>query len=339
MFNGKSILVTGGTGSFGRKFCELVLKKYKPERLIVYSRDEFKQAEMMNEGFAKHPSMRFFLGDIRDERRLTRAMQRVHYVVHGAALKQVPAAEYNPHEFINTNINGATHVVEAALNANVQKVISLSTDKAVNPINLYGATKLCSDKIFIAANSYRGKFPTEFSVVRYGNVIGSRGSVVIRFFKEKKTGVLSLTNPEMTRFYISMEECVSFVLNSFEKMTGGELFIPKLPSCTLKELAEAIAPQAEQRIVGIRPGEKMHETLIPEDEAHLTLEFSDYFVIRPSLSFWKIDLNRLNGEPCPQNFSYVSNKNPQRFAKGELKHYCEEVARELKLEDKLTLHA
>lgn len=322
MLNGKSILVTGGTGSFGKKFCQTVLTRYNPDRLIIYSRDEFKQAEMAKEPLFQDPCMRFFLGDVRDKERLTRAMDHVDIVIHAAALKQVPAAEYNPHEFIKTNINGATNIVEAALNTNVSQVVALSTDKAVNPINLYGATKLCSDKIVIAANSYRGKKPTKFSVVRYGNVVGSRGSVIPIFYEQKKKGVLTLTAPEMTRFYISLDEGVQFVLQSLERMQGGELFVPKLPSCCLKDLAEAIAPEAEHKTTGIRPGEKIHEILIPKDEAHLTLEFDDYFLVQPMLSFWKYDKKKAPGKQCPPGFSYSSDNNPQKLSKEELKDLC-----------------
>ena len=323
MYDGKSIMVTGGTGSFGKMFCETILRNYNPDRVIVYSRDEFKQAEMMREERFQHPAMRFFLGDVRDKERLMRAMDSVDIVVHAAALKQVPAAEYNPHEFIKTNIQGAMNLVEATLNANVEHVIALSTDKAANPVNLYGATKLCSDKIIIAANSYRGKKPTRFSVVRYGNVIGSRGSVIPRFLEERHTGSLTVTDPEMTRFYITLEKGVEFVLDSLERMSGGELFIPKLPSCRLGDLADAIAPGATHNIVGIRPGEKMHEMLIPQDEAHLAVEYDDYFVLEPVLEFWKREGKKTNGKRCPREFSYASNNNGWYLGIEELKAMCE----------------
>lgn len=327
MLDGKSVLVTGGTGSFGRRFCEIALREHSPERLIIFSRDEFKQSEMMQDPVFQDRRMRFFLGDVRDKERLTRAMDRVDIVIHAAALKQVPAAEYNPHEFIKTNINGATNLVEAALNANVRQVLALSTDKAVNPINLYGATKLCSDKIFIAANSYRGRKNTAFSVVRYGNVIGSRGSVIPLFIRERAKGVLSITDPRMTRFYITLEQGVQFVLQSLETMLGGELFVPKLPSSTLSEIVEVIAPEAEQKIIGIRPGEKMHELLIPQDEAHLTLEYEDHYIIQPTLPFWGNRLENSGGLPCQPGFYYASNNNPWSLSSSEIWKHCEAVAK------------
>ncbi len=330
MFDGKSILVTGGTGSFGRRFCQQVLRLFRPARLIVYSRDEFKQSEMAADPAFASPSMRYFLGDVRDKDRLERAMAGVDFVVHAAALKQVPAAEYNPHEFIKTNINGATNVVEAALSQGVRKVIALSTDKAVNPINLYGATKLCSDKVFIAANSYRGKSPTGFSVVRYGNVIGSRGSVVPRFLKERESGVITVTDPEMTRFFITLDQGVKFVLDSFNRMSGGELFVPRLASCKLDDLIRVLAPRCERRVIGLRPGEKMHEMLIPADEAHLTIEYPDYFLIQPVLPFWRSESSR-GGVPCPPNFCYASNTNPQWLTPEELTDYCRKIAIDLGL--------
>lgn len=329
MLNNKSVLITGGTGSFGKAFCEHVLKKHDPRRLVVYSRDEFKQSQMQAEPQFQDPRMRFFLGDVRDKERLTRAMNGVDVVIHTAALKQVPAAEYNPHEFIKTNINGAMNLVEAALNANVSKVIALSTDKAVNPINLYGATKLCSDKIFIAANSYRGTKPTSFSVVRYGNVMGSRGSVIPRFLKEKGSGTLTITDLEMTRFYITLEESVNFVLMAAEKMVGGELFIPKLPSCKLGDLAQAIAPNAEHKVIGIREGEKKHELLIPEDEAHLTLEYDKYFIVKSPLSFWNNKFDGAGGKECPKGFVYSSDTNPWKLEVSELERLCGAIESEI----------
>lgn len=326
IFSGKSILVTGGTGSFGQHFCATILKYCSPKRLIVYSRDEFKQHEMQERApFQKNKQMRYFLGDVRDKERLERAMQGVDIVVHAAALKQVPAAEYNPHEFIKTNINGATNIVDAALAAKVSKVIALSTDKAVNPVNLYGATKLCSDKIFIAGNSYTGaNNPTIFSVVRYGNVIGSRGSVIPVFMKQKESGVITITNPNMTRFYITLDQGVSFVMQCLEMMVGGELFIPKLPSCTIGDIARAAAPGVKQKIIGLRPGEKMHEMLIPSDEAHLTLEYENYFIIKPTLRFWKERVFKKGGKKCPKDFSYASDTNEQRLSIAELTRYCKD---------------
>ena len=324
MFKGKSILVTGGTGSFGRHFCAKVLKM-APSRVIVYSRDEFKQHEMQEmPTFYNNKRMRYFLGDIRDDDRLKRAMQGVDIVVHAAALKQVPAAEYNPNEFIKTNVNGATNIVDAALHANVPRVIALSTDKAVNPVNLYGATKLCSDKVFIAGNSYRGnQSPTLFSVVRYGNVIGSRGSVIPLFIKQRDQKHLTITNPDMTRFYITLEEGVLFVMKCLQKMVGGELFIPKLPSCTLGDMAHAVAPNSKQKIVGLRPGEKMHETLIPSDEAHLTIEYKDYYVIQPTLRFWTKSALPKGGKKCPSNFAYTSDNNPDRLTIADIKKHIQ----------------
>ena len=318
MLNNKSILVTGGTGSFGRKFLQTVIENYRPSRLIVYSRDEWKQSEMQKEASFASSQVRYFLGDVRDKDRLSLAMRGVDYVIHAAALKQVPAAEYNPHEFIKTNVDGATNVVEASIQAGVKKVVALSTDKAVNPVNLYGATKLCSDKIFVAANSYAGKEGTIFSVVRYGNVVGSRGSVVPLFSKQRDEGSLTITNPDMTRFLITLEKGVNFVLDSLENMVGGELFVPKIPACTVGEIAQTIAPDAEWNTIGLRPGEKMHETLIPEDESRNVLEFDDYFVIQPIQSFWGNKIGILGGVSCSDGFKYASNCNCENLSKEEL---------------------
>ena len=318
MLNNKSILVTGGTGSFGRKFLQTVIENYRPSRLIVYSRDEWKQSEMQKEASFASSQVRYFLGDVRDKDRLSLAMRGVDYVIHAAALKQVPAAEYNPHEFIKTNVDGATNVVEASIKAGVKKVVALSTDKAVNPVNLYGATKLCSDKIFVAANSYAGKEGTIFSVVRYGNVVGSRGSVVPLFSKQREGGSLTITNPDMTRFLITLEKGVNFVLDSLENMVGGELFVPKIPACTVGEIAQTIAPDAEWNTIGLRPGEKMHETLIPEDESRNVLEFDDYFVIQPIQSFWGNKIGILGGVSCSDGFKYASNCNCENLSKEEL---------------------
>lgn len=285
MFNGKTILVTGGTGSFGKKFIATVLSHYQPARLIVYSRDELKQFEMQQRFNA--PCMRYFIGDVRDAERLDMAMSDVDFVVHAAALKQVPAAEYNPMECIKTNVGGAENVIKTALNNGVQKVIALSTDKAANPINLYGATKLCSDKLFIAANNMAGKNPTIFSVVRYGNVVGSRGSVVPFFDNLIKNGAdtLPITHPEMTRFWLTLQQGVDFVLSNFQRMRGGELFVPKIPSVRITDLAAAMAPALKQEIIGIRPGEKLHEVMCPADDSFHTYEFNDYYVIAPSITF------------------------------------------------------
>lgn len=286
MLNDKSILITGGTGSFGKKFIATILAQYQPKRVIVYSRDELKQFEMQQT--FNQPCMRYFIGDVRDAARLDMAMNGVDYVIHAAALKQVPAAEYNPMECIKTNVGGAENVIQAALKNGVQKVIALSTDKAANPVNLYGATKLCSDKLFVAANNMAGHNPTIFSVVRYGNVVGSRGSVVPFFDKLIRSGAqkLPITHAEMTRFWITLQQGVDFVLANFARMKGGELFVPKIPSVRITDLAKAMAPDLPQEIVGIRPGEKLHEVMCPADDSYHTFEFNDYYVITPSISFF-----------------------------------------------------
>lgn len=306
-------MITGGTGSFGKRCCREILARFNPEKVIIFSRDELKQSEMASDPLFASNRIRFFIGDVRDGPRLQRAMAGVDYVIHAAALKQVPAAEYNPHEFIKTNINGAMNVVDAAIETGVQRVIALSTDKAVNPINLYGATKLCSDKIFIAGNSYSGKIDTRFSVVRYGNVIGSRGSVIPIFLKQKEAGRITITKPEMTRFIISIEDGVSFALQSLADMMGGEIFIPKLPSCAIGDLAKAIAPNCPVEIIGLRPGEKLHEALIPADEAHHTTEQEDRFIIHPSNPYWSYKSERYEGEVCKEGFGYNSLDNPHRL--------------------------
>ncbi|QSX36122.1 UDP-N-acetylglucosamine 4,6-dehydratase (inverting) [Shewanella sedimentimangrovi] len=286
MFNDKTILITGGTGSFGHQYVKTLLEQYRPKRLIVFSRDELKQFEMQQRFNA--PCMRYFLGDVRDVDRLMQAFRDVDFVIHAAAIKQVPAAEYNPMECIKTNIYGAENVIKAAIANNVDKVIALSTDKAANPINLYGATKLASDKLFIAANNIVGGGRTRFAAVRYGNVVGSRGSVV-PFFKglvAKGATSLPITHPEMTRFWITLQDGVNFVLKNFARMQGGEIFIPKIPSIRVVDLATAYGPNLQQEIVGIRPGEKMHEIMCPSDDSHHTLEFDDHFVITPSIQFF-----------------------------------------------------
>ncbi|WP_041963181.1 UDP-N-acetylglucosamine 4,6-dehydratase (inverting) [Sulfurospirillum cavolei] len=316
MFNGKNILITGGTGSFGKKYTEILLKKYKPNKIIIYSRDELKQYEMAQQ--FTDSCMRFFIGDVRDVDRLKNAMYGVHYVIHAAALKHVPIAEYNPMECIKTNIYGAQNVIDAALECGVQKVIALSTDKAANPINLYGATKLASDKLFIAANNIRGARRTQFAVVRYGNVVGSRGSVVPLFKKLIAEGVkeLPITEAEMTRFWITLEQGVNFVLKNFERMQGGEIFIPKIASMKMVDLAKSMAPQLGVKIIGIRPGEKMHEVMVPKDDSHLTLEFHDHYVIQPSILFTQrndFTCNALGekGTPVKYGFEYSSETNTQ----------------------------
>lgn len=311
MFDGKVILITGGTGSFGKKCTGMILSGYQPEKLIIFSRDELKQHEMRQ----KFPDdgtvpIRYFIGDVRDKDRLKRAFSDVDIVIHAAALKQVPAAEYNPFEAVKTNIIGAQNVIDAAIDQNVEKVIALSTDKAANPVNLYGATKLCSDKIFIAGNSYTGKkVRTIFSVVRYGNVVGSRGSVIPLFLEKKATGILPITDPRMTRFWITLEQAVEFVITSLQNMTGGELFVPKLPSMNIMDLAEAICPDCETEIIGIRPGEKLHEVMIPHDESRMAVELSDRYIIRPDLSFYETSVKQLGGQKVKEGFEYSSGTN------------------------------
>jgi UDP-N-acetylglucosamine 4,6-dehydratase len=315
MLNGKSILITGGTGSFGRKFVQTILARSQPKKVIIYSRDELKQFEMAQTFGSSQ--MRYFLGDVRDQSRLTQAMDGVDLVVHAAALKHVPAAEYNPMECIKTNIYGAENVIQAALAANVDKVIALSTDKAANPINLYGATKLASDKLFVAANNMVGTRRTRFSVVRYGNVVGSRGSVIPFFKKLLEQGVreLPVTDQRMTRFWITLDAGVSFVIKNFTRMHGGEIFIPKIPSATVVALARTMAPDLPVKIIGIRPGEKLHEIMCPADDSHLTLEFHDHFVIKPSCIFtdrpdYAVNLLGETGVPVPDGFEYSSAANP-----------------------------
>ncbi len=310
MLNGKTILITGGTGSFGKKCTEIILKKYKPKKLIIFSRDELKQFEMLQIfSDKKYPCIRYFIGDVRDKERLYRAFHKVDYVIHAAALKQVPAAEYNPFEAVKTNILGAENVINVAIDKGVKRVIALSTDKAANPINLYGATKLCSDKLFIAGNSYVGREDTIFSVVRYGNVVGSRGSVVPFFLKQRETGVLPITDSRMTRFWITIEQGVNFVLNCLKRMVGGELFVPKIPSMNIMDLANAIAPECKTKIIGIRPGEKLHEVMIPRDEARNTLEFKNYYIIQPDFRFFAHRFKNKGGKPVPEDFEYNSGTN------------------------------
>ncbi len=316
MFNDKTVLVTGGTGSFGKAFIRTLLGRYRLRKIIVFSRDELKQYEMQEE--FSSPLMRYFIGDVRDLERLRLALRDVDLVVHAAALKQVPAAEYNPMECIKTNIHGAENVITAALECDVDRVVALSTDKAANPINLYGATKLASDKLFVAANNLAGSRRTRFAVVRYGNVVGSRGSVV-PFFKrlvEQGNDPLPITDPRMTRFWITLPQGVDFVIRSFERMVGGEIFVPKIPSARIPDLAEAVAPDRPTRIVGIRPGEKMHEVMCPADDSHLTVEFPDHYVIRPSIVFsaaLDYSTNALGerGSQVPDGFEYNSANNTQ----------------------------
>jgi len=304
----KVVLVTGGTGSFGKKIVKILLDEYKPEKVIVYSRDELKQHEMRSSGY-EAPNLRYFIGDVRDLDRLRRAFEGVDIVVHAAALKQVPACEYNPMEAIKTNILGSSNVIDAALDAQVEKVIALSTDKAVNPVNLYGATKLAAEKLFIQSNSYAGGRKTRFSCVRYGNVVGSRGSVVPVFLRQREIGQVTVTDERMTRFWISLEQGVRFVLRCAEQMHGGEVFVPKIPSMTILDLAKSIAPDAKVNVVGIRPGEKLHEVLISEDEARTTVELEDMFVVQPAEALWfGRDWESL-GKLIKEEFRYASNTN------------------------------
>jgi UDP-N-acetylglucosamine 4,6-dehydratase len=323
MFNDKSILITGGTGSFGKQYIQTLLRNYKPKKLIVYSRDELKQFEMERD--YHDACMRYFIGDVRDRERLVQAMNGVDYVIHAAALKQVPAAEYNPMECIKTNIHGAENVIHAALANNVEKVIALSTDKAASPINLYGATKLVSDKLFVAANNVAGGHKTSFSAVRYGNVVGSRGSVVPFFRKQIESGCdhLPITDVRMTRFWITLQQGVDFVLKNFERMHGGEIFVPKIPSVNIVDLAKAMAPDLPHKIIGIRPGEKLHEIMCPMDDSHLTLEFDDHYVIKPTIQFTghvDFTINRLGeiGRPVEEGFEFHSGGNPHQLTIKEI---------------------
>ncbi|MDK2042141.1 UDP-N-acetylglucosamine 4,6-dehydratase (inverting) [Aliarcobacter butzleri] len=322
MFNGKNILITGGTGSFGKKYTKILLEKYTPNKIIIYSRDELKQYEMAQEYNDK--CMRYFIGDVRDEARLKKATKDVDFIIHAAALKHVPIAEYNPMECIKTNINGAQNVIDAAIENGVSKVIALSTDKAANPVNLYGATKLASDKLFVAANNLVGTQDTKFSVVRYGNVVGSRGSVVPFFKKLINEGVkeLPITDEKMTRFFITLEDGVNFVLKNFERMQGGEIFIPKIPSMKIVDMAKAIAPNLPHQTIGIRPGEKLHEIMCPADDSHLTLEFEDHYVIKPTIHFttrmdYQKNLLGEVGKPVVQGFEYNSGNNTQWLSSEE----------------------
>ena len=333
MLNGKSILVTGGTGSFGRECIHQILNRHQPARVIVFSRDELKQSEMQQDPRFRSPAMRYFLGDVRDAERLQRACRGVDFIIHAAALKQVPAAEYNPHEFIKTNINGAMNIVEAAVNCNVQRVIAVSTDKAVNPINLYGATKLCSDKVFVASNSYAGRSPTRFAVVRYGNVIGSRGSVIPLFLNQRKQGRITITDGRMTRFLISLNNGVDFVLDCLDRMVGGEIFVPKIPSCRISDLAEAMSTGCTIEEIGRRPGEKMHEILVSEDDAQNTIELPDRFVITPAHPYWTSHIVDLGGTPCSDGFSYASHTNPYQLPVHRVREICRDIARKLGNDD------
>ncbi|MBT3981959.1 MAG: UDP-N-acetylglucosamine 4,6-dehydratase (inverting) [Bacteriovoracaceae bacterium] len=328
MLNGRSILITGGSGSFGKKFVDHVVHNYPNiSRLVIYSRDELKQFEMAQlYPPEKYPFIRFFLGDVRDRDRLTRACEGIDLIVHAAALKQVPAAEYNPMEFIKTNVLGAENLIEACFKNGVKDLIALSTDKAAAPVNLYGATKLCSDKLFVAANNMKGSREIKFSVVRYGNVLGSRGSVVPFFLNKRDSGVIPITDPEMTRFTINLSEAVEFVIQSFKRYSGGEIFIPKLPSYKITDLAEAIAPKCEVKNVGIRPGEKIHEEMITLMDSPNTLEFDDYFAILPPGPMWDKDeyMKKHGAKPCEPGFYYHSGNNTSWLTVEEIRKHVKD---------------
>ncbi|HBG46151.1 MAG TPA: UDP-N-acetylglucosamine 4,6-dehydratase (inverting) [Deltaproteobacteria bacterium] len=321
--NGRTILITGGTGSLGKKLTGKILERYRPKRLVILSRDELKQSEMMQS--FPDPCLRFFIGDVRDKERLYRAFDGVDYVVHAAALKQVPAAEYNPFEAIKTNVLGAQNVIDVCVDLGIKKVVALSTDKAANPINLYGATKLCSDKLFIAGNSYAGSKPTRFSVVRYGNVVGSRGSVIPLFLKMKESGVLPVTDTRMTRFWITLDQGAEFVLASLDRMKGGEIFVPRIPSAAMTDVAKAVAPECSIKVVGIRPGEKLHETLISEDDGRLTLEYENHFVIQPQFPWWGEE-RKNGGKPVPEGFVYSSDRNCEVLSVHAIKNIIQEFS-------------
>ena len=327
MLNDKNILVTGGTGSFGKKFIATVFDKYKPKQVNVFSRDELKQFEMRDTFPAEKFPIKYFIGDVRDRERLYRVTYGMDFIVHAAAMKQVPTAEYNPFEAVKTNINGAQNVIEAALENGVKRVVALSTDKACSPINLYGATKLTSDKLFAAANHWQGSHQVAFSVVRYGNVVGSRGSVIPFFLKKKAEGVLPITNESMTRFWITLEQGVEFVLNCLQQMHGGELFVPKIPSMNIMDLAKAIAPEAKTEIIGIRPGEKLHEVMISLDDAMNTLEFESHYVIQPAHPWWdNLKYIKINGgKPVENDFVYSSDNNGDWVSVDRLKQYIAEL--------------
>lgn len=319
-FDGKTVLVTGGTGSFGRSFVRTMLERHCARRVIVFSRDELKQFEMQEDPrLDHHPSLRYFIGDVRDPARLHRAFEGVDYVIHAAALKQVPAAEYNPFEAVKTNILGAQNIIDAAIDAGVSRVMALSTDKAACPVNLYGATKLCSDKLFVGGNVYAGSARTAFSVVRYGNVLGSRGSVIPLFLSRRKTGVLPVTDERMTRFWITLQQGVDFVLRCLEDMVGGEVFVPKIPSMRLVDVAQTIAPEARLEHKGIRPGEKLHEVMIPEDDARRTVELEDRFVILPSEPWARHERWLRHGKRCDEGFRYASDTNDRWLGPAELR--------------------
>lgn len=330
MFNQKSVLITGGTGSFGKKFTQTLLKQYQPKRIIIYSRDELKQYEMAQE--YHHPSMRYFIGDVRDLARLNQAMHGVDYVIHAAALKHVPAAEYNPTECIKTNVHGAENVISAAIENGVSKVVALSTDKAANPINLYGATKLVSDKLFVAANNFAGGHKTRFAVVRYGNVIGSRGSVIPLFLKllRQSATELPITDSRMTRFWITLQDGVNFTIKAFYRMQGGEIFVPKIPSMRMTDLVTAMAPKAKVKIIGMRPGEKLHEIMCPAGTAHLVLDFHDHYVIKPPIVLaenihYEVNAIQEKGTAVPDDFDYRSDNNTSWLTEKEIRNMISDL--------------
>lgn len=323
MLNQKSILITGGTGSFGHTFVPMTLKKYSPKRLVIYSRDEMKQWEMAKL-YKDDERVRFFIGDVRDKDRLARALSGIDYVVHAAATKIVPTAEYNPFECVKTNVTGAMNLIDACIDKGVKRVVALSTDKASSPVNLYGATKLASDKLFVAGNSYAGGQDTRFAVVRYGNVMGSRGSVIPFFMSIREQGVLPITDPRMTRFMISLEQGVELVWHAFEDMVGGEIYVKKIPSMKVSDLASVIAPEARQDIVGIRPGEKLHEQMIGAEDSFYTYEYSEHFKILPAIHNWDKDGSRIkDGKLVPEGFSYTSDNNPEWMSPESLRSWIE----------------
>jgi UDP-N-acetylglucosamine 4,6-dehydratase/5-epimerase len=317
-FDDKVVLVTGGTGSFGKKFIHTLLKEHEPAKVIIYSRDELKQHEMRQAGF-NSPKLRYFIGDVRDRDRLYRALHGVEIVVHAAALKQVPACEYNPQEAIKTNINGTSNVIEAAIDMGVKRVLALSTDKAVNPVNLYGATKLAAEKLVIQSNSYAGSGVTRLSCVRYGNVVGSRGSVVPVFIEQRKKAKITITDERMTRFWITLDQGVRFVMSCIERMQGGEVFVPKIPSMTITDLAKAVAPAAQVEVIGIRPGEKLHEVLISEDEARTTIELENMYIVQPAEVLWFGHTWEQMGRRLADDYRYASNTNTQWLTIEDLK--------------------
>lgn len=318
IFEGKTVLVTGGTGSFGQKFTEILLKKHNPANIRVYSRGELRQVEM--ERKVNNGKVRFFVGDVRDDKRLSRAMNGVDIIIHAAALKHVPVCEYNPREAVYTNILGAVNLVDAAIDNGVEKVIALSTDKAAQPVNLYGSTKAVAEKIFIQGNVYSGYRKTRFSCVRYGNVLGSSGSVVPLFIEQGKKDEITITDERMTRFWITLDQGAEFVINSLRMMKGGEIFVPKIPSMKITDLAEVIAPKAKRKVIGIRPGEKLHEVLLTTDEAKHSIEFSNYFIVEPEFPFWRALKNGQDGKPLPEGFNYSSDNNSQWLSKNDLKN-------------------